>query len=350
VWVVTVNGHFNLTNVISALGTNYYDRLSYSSESVVPIMQIRTLMWGITLFAYPIGFCYFNELKPTDKAILICTIVIDILASLNMGISKNIGDIIIIYISCVIISDKKIENKYGKIKKNKKIQSSAFVFLFFLLIFNVIQTARDSVTSGMALSNPYHKFSLLRNTTIFDVMFGRNLSSQLDRFGAYISHGYTGLAYSLELPFVNTYGLGFSRALMEYFAGYLGVFVQDLTYPARIEEIFGWPNGMYWPSAYSWFASSVSFYGLPLLLVLFGILLASVEKRYKKYKDVYSLVLLSQLFIMCIYLPANAQIFQSRASLFGTCAIIFVYLITGRRIKHEIKRKQINSIYDSSSS
>jgi hypothetical protein len=337
VWVVVVFGKFSIGNVISSLGENYYKRLLFSNESNVFIMQIRTLFWGVTLFAYPIGFTYFKQLNLFEKLVFIIALFTDILASLNMGIGKNISDIIFIFILCMLVKGKKKTNILIRKKNKSRFIKIIIVFVAFLIMFNIIQQRRDTSTnlSMFAKINPYYNFSSLRENTIFDVLSlgNRSIVSVIDKLGAYASHGYTGLAYALELPFKNTYGLGFSRALMGYANQYLGINVTSMTYMSRIETAYGWPDGIYWPTAFTWFASAVSFWLLPFIVWWFGYIIAHVEKRYKACGDVYSLTLLSQLFIMAIYLPGNAQLFQSRASFFGIIAIIIAYFFTRKRYR-----------------
>ncbi|WP_203339118.1 hypothetical protein [Planococcus beijingensis] len=334
-WVITVLGSFDISNIFSSLGENYYERLSFTTEESVFIMQLRTILWGLTLFAYPIGFIYFNKLTKVEKIIFLTTITIDILASLNMGVSKPIGDIVIILILSLLVKkgeNKKTNNLFSNIKLFRNI---AVLVISFIIIFGVIQQIRDDSTDTQAstFENPYSKFADLRANTIFDIMFLKNdtILKVVDRMGAYISHGYTGLAFALELPFENTYGIGFSRALIEYTEQYTSISVNENTYMERIEVEYGWPNGVYWPTAYTWFASAFSFWLLPFIMFFLGYIIKRVELRYREYGDIYSLALLSQLFILAIYLPGNAQIFQSRAALFGTLLLIFLYIYTGRK-------------------
>lgn len=336
-WVQTVLGKFDVFDAFSNIGQNYYERLEFSTgNDKVFSMQIRTLLWGLTLYAYPIGFYFFKQLTRKGKLLLFITIIIDVLVSLNMGISKNIGDITLIFILCMLIQKKYRFNTFGRLRKvNNKGKIILIVALFFSM-FYIIQMVRDSATniSSSKLLNPYSSFADVRSSTFYDIIFGNSaITSLIDKIGAYVSHGYTGLAYALELPFHNTYGLGFSRALIEYTDQYLGTSLQTQTYPAMIEQVFGWPNGVYWPSAFTWFASAVTFFGLPIIMMIYGWILAGAEKRFKKFQDVFSLALLTQLFIMGLYLPANAQIFQSRASLFGTIFVSIAYILTRRRIK-----------------
>ncbi|QEL71352.1 hypothetical protein DN399_25955 [Bacillus sp. AR4-2] len=336
-WVQTVLGKFDVFDAFSNIGQNYYERLDFSTgNNKVFSMQIRTLLWGLTLYAYPIGFYFFKQLTWRGKLLLFITILVDSLVSLNMGISKNIGDITLVFILCMLIQKKYRLNSFGHLRKiNKKWKIMLTVTLFFSM-FYIIQMMRDSATniSYSKAFNPYGSFADVRNFTFYDTIFGNTaITSLIDKIGVYVSHGYTGLAYALELPFNNTYGLGFSRALIEYADQYLGTSLQTQTYPAMIEQVYGWPNGIYWPSAFTWFASAVTFFGLPIIMMIYGWVLASVEKRFKKFQDVFSLALLTQLFIMALYLPANAQIFQSRASLFGTIFVSIAYILTRRRVK-----------------
>lgn len=336
-WVVTFLGDFNVNNIFSSLGENYYERLSFSTEDSVLIMQIRTILWGITLFAYPIGFAYFKKLTSFEKTVFFLSLSIDILASLNMGISKPIGDIIIILILTLLIKNREFKSKETFKNNLKLFRNISILVVMFVFVFGVIQQIRDDSTDTEAstFENPYSKFAELRDYTMIDIIFlGNNsITSVVDRMGAYISHGYTGLAFALELPFENTYGLGFSRSLMEYANQYTGLDIISSTYMERIELEYGWPNGIYWPTAYTWFASAFSFWLLPLIMCWIGYIVKRVEIRYKTFGDIYSLALLAQLFILLIYLPGNAQIVQSRASLFGTVFLIIVYFYTGRKYR-----------------
>lgn len=330
-WVVVILGKFDIITIISNLGSNYIDRLDGSTDDISLLMQLRTLTWGITLFAYPIGFYRYKQLNIKIKMLFIFTLLIDIMASLNMGISKNIGDIVIIFLVISLIKSKKISNRIYKI---------ATVLALFVVIFGAIQIMRDK-SYGYDQGNNQIEFvnSTNRNTTIVDIITlnNRTLSSVIDRFGFYISHGYAGLAYSLELGHENTFGIGISRALMEYFDSYLGISVQQNTYVYRIDTEYGWPNGIYWSTAFVWVAASFGFLLTPLFIMVFGFSLTNSIKRFLLFKDIFSLTLSCVLFIQIVYLPANLQILQSRPSFFGTITIVVAYLFTSKRVKKNDK-------------
>lgn len=330
-WVLIILGKFDIITIISNLGSNYIDRLDGSTDEISLLMQLRTLTWGITLFAYPIGFFRYKEFNGKIKILFIVTLLIDIMASLNMGISKNIGDIVIIFLIVSLIKSRKISNRIYKITA---------VLVLFVVIFGAIQIMRDK-SYGYDQGNNQIEFvnSTNRNFTIVDIITlnNRTISSVIDRFGFYISHGYAGLAYSLEIGYENTFGIGISRALMEYFDSYLGISVEQNTFVYRIDTEYGWPNGIYWSTAFVWVAASFGFLITPIIIMIFGFSLTNSVKRFLLYKDIFSLTLSCILFIQIVYLPANLQILQSRPSFFGTITIIAAYLYTSKRVRKNDK-------------
>ena len=330
-WVITVFGSINITDIFFNIGENYFERLQFQSDSVVPIMQIRTLLWGITLFAYPLGFMYFSRMPFFDRCLLLFTIIIDIVTSLNMGISKNIGDIVFIFFSILMLKGT-MNIRRNAFRKN--LIKIALIVLAFLIVFSVIQSARNSAMSSIK-ENPYGEFASVREDNLFYVILGEDsmVCSLIDSIGSYMSHAYTGLAYALTLPFESTHGIGFSRAIMEYFDQYLNIDVGTLTYNSRIEMIYGWKNGQWWPTAFVWIGNAVSLWGVPIVLLLLGKFIRFIEDDFFKTGNIISLALYAQMIIMLFYLPCNMQIVQSRASLFGTLLLILLFIFR-KRIGH----------------
>lgn len=342
-WVIVFFGSFSITNVFSVLGNNYFNRLSTTFESSIPIMQVRTLLWGITLFCYPIGFLYFRKMPSIDKLIFILTIGVDIFASLNMGISKNIGDIVVIFISTFLL---KLSSR--DVKERKKIGSTTrkviLALIIFLVMFSQIQNARHLTYSGK--TNPYGAFATTREITWYNLIFGKEstITNLIQSIGGYVSNSYTGLAYALELPFKNTWGIGFSRALMEYVEQYLHIGLSANTYNARVEALYGWHDGMWWPTAFTWIANSVSIWGVPIIMLILGVFIRYLEDEYARTKDIVVAVLYGQMIITLFYLPCNMQVFQSRASLFGMI-LLFILLIYRKKQRKVIRAEYCSVDY-----
>ena len=329
VWVVVFFDHFSITNVMSLLGTNYYSRLNTTFDSKIPIMQFRTLLWGITLFVYPIGFLYFKDLPKIDRALLYLTIFIDVFASLNMGVSKNIGDLVSVFIGILLLKNSSNITDTASKQKRKNVLKAVCIVIAFLILFGIIQRVRDVSTTGNVV-NPYGQFAERRNNTVFSFVFGEQVSGVIDRIGVYLSHAYTGLAYALELPFENTFLLGFSRALMEYAEQYFGINLFDSTYNARIETTFGWHNGQWWPTAFVWIGNAISLWLVPVFMFVFGVFVRHLEDDYSKSGNLITASLYVQMVITLFYLPCNMQIFQSRASFMGSMLLLVMFFLRNR--------------------
>ena len=338
-WVCVFLNKFSITNVFETLGSNYYERLNTTFESTVFIMQLRTITWGLTFFSYPIGFLYFKQMKTPDRVLLFITIITDCLAALNMGVSKNIGDIAIISIAVLFLSGRQKQKHKKESNKSKRI--TVCLLLLFLILFGKIQDIRSDYKQEVI--NPYGNFATINEMTPYYVIFGQNsgVSKIIDKIGGYTSNSYTGLAYALETPYENTYLIGASRALMEYAEQYLHINVRENTYNYRIEKEYGWKDGQWWPTAMVWMANSVSFYGVPIVLLFIGMFIRKLEIEYMEKHNIISAVVYGQLLIMLFYLPCNMQILQSRQALMGFILLLILYLFRNKIFKSDKFNNQI---------
>lgn len=337
-WVIVILGKFSITTAIQNIGENYYEKM-YEFEGVSRILQIRTLFWIITYFVYPIGFYFFKLMSRFCKFVFVSTVIVEVFTSLNMGVSKNIGDLVFIYLATLFLSSAKRRDRLfmPKMQKSfdlnkKKREKSLFgrialIIAIFLFAFSVIQSSRLEA-SGSVSENLFAKFSDLRSFSLFDpfLFWNKALLNLFDKMGEYVSHAYCGLAYALELPFENTYGLGFSDALIDYSTQYFGIEnLRPMTYNARIEFLYGWKDGQWWPTAFTWFGNAVSLWLVPVVMFLFGRLFKNVENRWFRSNQILSLVMYCQLFIAFVYLSCNAQIFQGRHIFIATTVLFFLY-------------------------
>lgn len=335
-WVVTFLGKFSILDVFQNLGQNYYDKMEAEFDSPVLIMQIRTLLWIVTYFAFPVGFMFFKEMSLPYKLLFITTVGVEILASLNVGISKYIGDLAIIFIAVVLIkvfSSQKTRDNNSK-KDNKSFIKIVVVGVVFLVALGIVQSLRGA--SSNVVENPYGSFASIRDYSLFDILFGKNsiVTSIIDNLGVYCSHAYTGLAYALELPFESTNLTGFSKAFMSYLEQYLGIASPiEHTYNARIEYMFGWKDGQWWPTAFVYIGNAVSLWLVPVVMWFLGNLFREVECRWRTQKQITSLILYCQLFIAMIYLPCNAQIVQGRQALIATVLLFVIYFFLNSPVK-----------------
>ena len=76
----------------------------------------------------------------------------------------------------------------------------------------------------------------------------------------------------MQEPFVWTYGVGHSRILTQFAEKVFSEqdSIQSTTYTRRIDRDFGWDDRNQWSSLYPWLAGDVSFFGVPIIVFLFG--------------------------------------------------------------------------------
>ena len=354
-WVVVLMGDFNIFNVFQNLGSSYFERLSLQIEGSNIAMQFRTLFWIFAYYVYPIGFTFFKDMGRFDKGLFILTLSVDVLATLNLGISKNIGDIIIILIAVMLLNTHgEVKSREEKQKNRKKLLKIVLAVFVLFAVFSIIQDKRfEAVGKNPVTVTCDPKFGSVRELSLIDILFLGNSSIVylVHSLCNYFSSAYTALALSFTLPFKTTYGLGFSRALMEYANQYLHISVMNNTYCQQLEDVYGWLNGVSWPTAFVWIANAVSLVGVPIVMIFLGRIWCKAEIAWKSERRLIGLILYCQLVIAFIFLPCNAQIVQSRSSFIATSIMFVMFafrkwkikigntIITSRSYKYMIQRK-----------
>jgi hypothetical protein len=106
-----------------------------------------------------------------------------------------------------------------------------------------------------------------------------------------------------------------------------------MTYPFRTEVATGWPAGMYWATAFPWFASDLTFPGTIIFMFIIGFIFARTWIRAISQKDILAYALLGQIFIMMFYLPANNQVFMQRQGFLIILSIIILAIFREFRKK-----------------
>ena len=283
------------------------------------------------------GFSFFKEMGKFDKVLFGLSLLVDVFAALNLGISKNIGDIIIIFISVLLLNThNEIKSKQEKINNRKKFLKIFFSVIILFLVFSIMQDKRfEAVGKNTVTIKCDSKFGIVRENSIIDILcFGSpSLVYLIHSLCNYFSSAYTALALSFTLPFKTTYGLGFSRALMEYANQYLHISVMQNTYCQQLEDVYGWLNGVSWPTAFVWIANSVSLIGVPLVMIFLGRIWCKAEVAWKSKRRLIGLIMYCQLVIAFVFLPCNAQIVQSRGAFIATTIMFVLFVFRKWKLK-----------------
>jgi hypothetical protein len=174
-------------------------------------------------------------------------------------------------------------------------------------------------------------FQINRDHLLFRVC-GERIGESVAVTLSYASVGYFGLSYCFDLPFVWTWGIGNSFALMGYAEQYLGVADVILeTYPLRAKAATGWPSMMYWETIFPWLASDLSYPGVALFFGLLGWFYATIWKECLSFRNPLSIAVLGYVHIMLFFSPCNNQLFQTRESTLGCLGVLCAWLLFHRR-------------------
>jgi hypothetical protein len=149
----------------------------------------------------------------------------------------------------------------------------------------------------------------------------------------YPTQGYYGLGLSLSIPFEWSYGLGASRGLdsivSQAFPNIPSMI--NTVYPARVEEIFGYPALARWHTVFPWFASDLTFLGTLIVMYLIAILLAKTYIRTRDNGNLLAVALFTLLVMFYLFVPANNLLFVSRGDTVAVLVLLSIWFSIGAR-------------------
>ncbi|BFN37903.1 hypothetical protein FMIA91_17820 [Fidelibacter multiformis] len=268
------------------------------------IITIALTLLSATKYIFLIfSFLYWKQLKIRTKFFSIVTLIIYIISSFLTGAMITIGAVVLSLIPVAIVNIKRKKNvinlprKLSKRPKRIKILFAALVGICVILFF---------ISNRISQEN--------------------DLFEGIKVLGFYISHGYIGLDYCLELPFETTYGFTSIRGISTMFVKYLGV--PDLfqnSYLVRNEMINGYPALSVWSTIFPWLASDFSFYLLPIIMGYVSFQFSLLWNKTIRTGNPYGYLLLGQFFIFWFMIPANNQVFHTLGNAASFFLILFLY-------------------------
>ena len=309
------------------LGESYFERLHSSVQGRWYVLALN-LINVLDVFWYVLGIIYYKRLPIHYKLLLYVTILFNVLYNLMGGTMISWAIYIFRLIPFLFLESYRSSystDRKKKRKSKKRILLIAICVLLFIALFSVAQTSRSEYM-GQGADVSYDDMVKL-DGFIKEEKELPILGKAISAVDFYITNGYCGMAYALELPPEFTFGIGFSRDFASTVRQYTGFDVSSKIYPQRLENYCGWDNGQYWPSAFTWFASDWTFYGIPVLMFLFGMFLCNVWYSTLTENSIVSTTLFSWLWIGIIFIPANNQLFQSFSMFMATVVLMLLYLL-----------------------
>ena len=290
------------------------------------VTQILILLSYITAIFIPLLVFYWKSISRWLRLFAVCSVLLYVISFLYIGTQKGIGDVVIftvVGLSVYLCSQSEV----NKSTKRKLVLGFSLMMVSVVIYMSIAQSSRAN-EFGVQDTLLYGDVSKTWIAQIFGTQSALGFYSIL----GYPSHGYAGLAYNLKQDFVFSNGAGFSQAVESYRLQYLGGSQNFyLTYPARTEMATGWPAGLYWATAFPWFASDLTFAGAALLMFFIGFLFARSWLKCISKQDVLAFAIFGQLVIFIAYLPANNQILMSRQGVWIVISIVVIGLARSLR-------------------
>lgn len=329
-------GFFNASEV-----RNYYASAEFA-QKFTGNKYVSALLLFLSFFKYillPGLIMLWDKLSLQKKIVGILVVLIPVASGITISLSSI--NFAYLFTMTVCFGMLIIQNKSLLVLKSRKIFILGYISLFFFSFLNFYQvksgTSFAAVSSGKAV--PVRMNYLEEKGVIFKNDRYRTEIAALDdlyeKLTVYLVNGYVGMSISLDKDFQSTFGIGHSTFLQRIFDQHLGFNVGSRTYQQRISA--EWDKDIFWHSAYSYFANDVSFYGVILIMFVFGFYLGSISIHALLYKDFVASLLMPLFGIFILYLPANNQIFSFVESMVPFWILTVIYFGMRTKLAYRVK-------------
>ncbi|AIL69427.1 putative oligosaccharide repeat unit polymerase [Vibrio vulnificus] len=320
---------------LAAIGQNYvssYDGYERGQASIGFSYILVILEHTLTTLCLLVVFSHFGTLKRSIKIMALFVIfsylVVNVIGS---GKQKYLGDILI-FLSYSYLIKMAVNNKRISINK---IVGYSLLILIFIIIFSFILSSRYSAIGidSVNISRSLHPLIFWDSDSVLVDILGEEVAFPIGMFLGYFSNGLYGLSLSLHMEFEWTYLVGNSYSLakiIEVTTSEPGLILAN-SYPFRAGEL-GWGLDK-WHSAFSWFASDVSFPGVIILGAIFGFFYGRVWKGALSNKNVFSKPIFIYLSLGAIFLYSNNQMFHALSGVLTLAILVVLYFLSRQNTK-----------------
>jgi hypothetical protein len=319
-----------LLHAILSPGEAYFAKFSVYEDQLTRIdhpnslLQLLTLTHVLSYFLIPCMVVYWERLTFFIKGLGITGLAVYASFFAFIGTQKGLGDIVVLGLSGYLV------RRYGILRTRapRWVPSRRMTVVVVLSVAAFLVYMSQNQLDRLRQWDGESRARYEAERSLFCAVLGQELGFRVSLVTSYPTHGYCGLSHSLQMPFVWTEGLGSSRALASYLSQYFAIPEPfERTYLARAEAETGWPALMNWSTIYPWLASDFTFPGTLVLMFLLG-WLASRAWYDALHGDLLSLIVVTQIIICILYVPANNQLLQSRTGLWGTIALAAIYIVS----------------------
>jgi len=250
-----------------------------------PAMYIT---WFLSVFK-------FKSLEKRERIVVVFTFAVELARWLSVGTNKGLFDIVLLFVTFFLVlcmhylgrPDFKTEENRALIKR-----ITIIVMVALILFFAFFGMALSARVNGQYNEENYAHFPYN--------LVPKGLRFLVDKAVHYLVHGYNNMERIIEnCEFKWTFGLGNSRFSMQIVNIIFGVDLTGRTYPYQLKE-FGVDPLVSWHSAYSWFASDLTFVGVIVLMFFAGYYMCGLTYDVVQRKDPVAMALLYLMVLMVV--------------------------------------------------
>nr|WP_146218393.1 hypothetical protein [Micromonospora acroterricola] len=284
-----------------------------------PVIQVLTLLGFLGTALVPLLVVYWRRLSGGLRLVGLAGIGVYSLFFLYIGTLKGLGDFVLMIAAGLLIASSRNPDRTGR-KMNRRRATVLVAVVFALFCAYMVSNQADRV-------DQFGTHDRVRANPTVERIVGEQVATGLAALVIYPTHGYLGLAYNLETPFVWSHGLGSTPAVASYGSQYLGIDTDQYpAYPTRTEDRTGWPAGMYWSTIYPWLASDLTFPGTVLFMAFLGWFFARLWREVNLSGGILPTLIFVQMCLLVAYIPANNQLGMSRPAVIGLATLLSLYL------------------------
>ncbi len=313
--MVRTGGEINFLRALTNPG-QAYDFTNNAAHNAAPTIweYVRIVLSPLIWPLLPLAAVFWNKLSPTLKVLAVLGIVGNAAIYFLQGTNKGIVDLLILMPWLLILRHKNL----AQILQPKRVLRFLLMFTIAGALFlpylglNIVGRGSTGTIGAVGIRGAGSVQPEPIQIPGFNGPLANAYNDGATALASYVGQGYYGLSLALQEPFEWTYGVGHSPFFSWLAEKAMGMRLHEIdysTYPWRVDRDFGWKADVQWISFYPWFASDVTFFGVPFIVFLFGRLLGLT------WLDAIggnpaAVVVFSLTALTLYYTSANAQVFR----------------------------------------
>lgn len=276
----------------------------------------------------------FKVLEKKERIAVVFTLAVELARWLSIGTNKGLFDIVLLFVTFyLILCMHYLGRQDFKTAENRLLlkRITIIVLVAVLLFFAFFGIALSARVDGRYNEANYAHFPYN--------LVPKGLRFLVDKADNYLVQGYNNMERIIEnCEFKWTFGIGNSRFLMQILDRVFGIDLTSRTYPYQLGA-FGVDPLASWHSAYSWFASDLTFVGVIVLMFFAGFYLCGVAHDVIYKKDPVAMALLYLMVLMVVNASCTNYVFAYTNGFAG-----FWGLVAIRWLQHHDKIR--NKLWD----